>query len=174
MRATVDQLQSYKSRFPIPKFELPENIYTDDFDVTEAEKVKKMCPTLTLSHATRMPTHVYQLTWSQSRTLCLLHVRMFSHVHEYSSDRPEVYLDDDESSPFIIANLHNQDLRAIHTFTTCAIAINVVRNRNTNDSSKILNFCSPCCVLIWFNTPGCECAKVFLMYASTSSPQTRI
>jgi hypothetical protein len=43
MRATVEQLQSYKSRYPVPKFELPENIYTDDFDVTEAEKVPIIC-----------------------------------------------------------------------------------------------------------------------------------
>lgn len=39
MRANVEQLVTYKQRFPVPKFELPENIYTDDFDITEAEKV---------------------------------------------------------------------------------------------------------------------------------------
>jgi hypothetical protein len=39
MRATIEQLCAYKQRFPVPKFELPENIYTDDFDITEAEKV---------------------------------------------------------------------------------------------------------------------------------------
>ena len=44
MRATIEQLVSYKQRFPVPKFELPENIYTDDFDVTEAEKVKSHPP----------------------------------------------------------------------------------------------------------------------------------
>ena len=38
MRATIEQLCAYKQRFPVPKFELPENI-TDDFDITEAEKV---------------------------------------------------------------------------------------------------------------------------------------
>ena len=40
-RATVEQLFAYKGRFPVPKFELPENIYTDDFDVTEAERATK-------------------------------------------------------------------------------------------------------------------------------------
>jgi hypothetical protein len=41
MRATIEQLCAYKQRFPVPKFELPENIYTDDFDITEAEKVPR-------------------------------------------------------------------------------------------------------------------------------------
>jgi hypothetical protein len=44
MRATIEQLCAYKQRFPVPKFELPENIYTDDFDITEAEKVASQPP----------------------------------------------------------------------------------------------------------------------------------
>jgi hypothetical protein len=41
LRSTLDQVVSYRGRFPIPKFELPENIYSDDFDVTEAERAIK-------------------------------------------------------------------------------------------------------------------------------------
>ena len=41
MRPTLEQLKAYKGRFPVPKFELPENIYSDDFDVTEAERATK-------------------------------------------------------------------------------------------------------------------------------------
>ena len=41
MRPTLEQLLSYKQRFPTPKFELPDNIYTDDFDMTEAERAIK-------------------------------------------------------------------------------------------------------------------------------------
>eukprot|EP00292_Cryptomonas_paramecium_P000506 CAMPEP_0113698706 /NCGR_PEP_ID=MMETSP0038_2-20120614/22866_1 /TAXON_ID=2898 /ORGANISM="Cryptomonas paramecium" /LENGTH=378 /DNA_ID=CAMNT_0000621913 /DNA_START=168 /DNA_END=1300 /DNA_ORIENTATION=+ /assembly_acc=CAM_ASM_000170 len=41
IRCTLDQLRAYRNRFPCPKFELPENIYCDDFDVTEAERAIK-------------------------------------------------------------------------------------------------------------------------------------
>lgn len=41
MRPTFEQLIAYKQRLPTPKFELPDNIYTDDFDVTEAERAIK-------------------------------------------------------------------------------------------------------------------------------------
>jgi len=41
MRPTLEQMLAYKQRFPTPKFELPDNIYTDDFDVTEAERATK-------------------------------------------------------------------------------------------------------------------------------------
>ena len=41
MRTTVQQLKAFKGRIPLPKFELPENIYSDDFDVTEAERATK-------------------------------------------------------------------------------------------------------------------------------------
>lgn len=43
MRPTLEQLIAYTQtqRLPTPKFELPDNIYTDDFDVTEAERAIK-------------------------------------------------------------------------------------------------------------------------------------
>jgi hypothetical protein len=42
IQATLEQLRAYKARFPMAKFELPENIYTDDFDMTQFEKVRPM------------------------------------------------------------------------------------------------------------------------------------
>jgi len=41
LRPTLEQLINYKQKFPIPKFELPDNIYTDDFDVSESERAIK-------------------------------------------------------------------------------------------------------------------------------------
>ncbi|KAJ1481695.1 kinase-like domain-containing protein, partial [Baffinella frigidus] len=41
IQANFAQLRAYKARFPMAKFELPENIYTDDFDMTEFEKAIK-------------------------------------------------------------------------------------------------------------------------------------
>jgi hypothetical protein len=42
MRPTIEQLLAWKQQLPTPKFEVPDNIYTDDFDVTEAERAIKL------------------------------------------------------------------------------------------------------------------------------------
>jgi len=41
VRPTLEQLFACKQRLPTPKFELPDNIYTDDFDVTDSERAIK-------------------------------------------------------------------------------------------------------------------------------------
>ena len=41
VRPSLETLIGFRQPFPIPRFELPENIYTDDFDVTEAERAIK-------------------------------------------------------------------------------------------------------------------------------------
>ena len=39
IQATLERLRAYKARFPPARFELPANVYSVDFDISDAEKV---------------------------------------------------------------------------------------------------------------------------------------
>lgn len=39
IQATLERLRAYKERFPPARFELPANVYSVDFDISDAEKV---------------------------------------------------------------------------------------------------------------------------------------